>query len=594
MKEKKRVLAILDNLIPSNIISIIKPMLKLQEQGEITFHVCSTKKYKEKDIIGCDVVILCRDINVADLEIIRLVKKHKKLLVYDIDDNFFLLSIKTPLGRYHRYPIHLYTLTKMLEQADVVRVYSRPMEKIARMYTENVEYLKSYFDFTLLDGLKQKREEKIKIVYATSRRGNDELSEVYLGALARILDEYGELVEFDCFGMVPAELEKYKNVKKKKYKKNYNRYVQYFFKEGFEIGLAPLLDDEFHNSKTNNKFREYGAMRTCGVYSNAAIYRECVENEVNGILVENTEESWYQALKQLIENPELRERIKENAVQDVREKYCLSNTIEDWKRILQTEGWEKKELNYISKLKVVVLFESQDFSSLTIRWNNAYLVLGSCEADYDFILKSDISLKRLKKYDLALYFTTGKKKENGFIERLSSYVPSVIVDSIYLREDRFRKDSIVYVTPFCEEEDSDVVRIQDENLYNGEMDFMYLAYLKMLENPSEDFGGICRYIEQSEKTRLKYAEHYYSVDAAAVRWMELLEKYHGTKEKPFWLVRILRKLLKKSKHIGNKLIYYPKRICKPVGTFVEKVKNSVGYRFSTWSNMIKINIKKKY
>jgi hypothetical protein len=102
---------------------------------------------------------------------------------------------------------------------------------------------------------------------------------------------------------------------------DYDRFLRRFSQAQFDIGLAPMKDDLFHRSKTNNKFREYGACGIAGVYSDVEVYSGCVQNETTGLLVANDSEAWYRAIAHLIEDPELRQRLKDQSRDYVRLHY---------------------------------------------------------------------------------------------------------------------------------------------------------------------------------------------------------------------------------------------------------------------------------
>ena len=95
------------------------------------------------------------------------------------------------------------------------------------------------------------------------------------------------------------------------------------YRQGYDIGLAPLKNDIFHNSKTNNKFREYGACGIAGIYSNSDVYANCVENGVTGILVSNEEGEWYKAIFQMIDDVKLRRAIQRQARITIEKDYSL-------------------------------------------------------------------------------------------------------------------------------------------------------------------------------------------------------------------------------------------------------------------------------
>ena len=103
----------------------------------------------------------------------------------------------------------------------------------------------------------------------------------------------------------------------------------------WDIGLAPLELTLLHDCKTNNKFREYGACGIPGIYTSSPAYKEWVVDHENGLLVAQTRDGWYDALVELIDRPELRERIKENAESKARESFSVEACADQWhKQIL--------------------------------------------------------------------------------------------------------------------------------------------------------------------------------------------------------------------------------------------------------------------
>src|SRR5208282_2814412 len=126
----------------------------------------------------------------------------------------------------------------------------------------------------------------IKIVYATSRT-QDPLCAMFLPALARILSRYAGRVEAHFWGCRPPQFKSLPNVRHHGLICQYDRYLRRFSRAGYDIGLAPLPDDVFYRSKTNNKFREYGASGIAGIYSHNDVYSQCVQEGVSGLLVAN-------------------------------------------------------------------------------------------------------------------------------------------------------------------------------------------------------------------------------------------------------------------------------------------------------------------
>ena len=209
-------------------------------------------------------------------------------------------------------------LTEYLSTASLVRVYSQPLLARAKLLNSQVEMVASAVDLRQVQQRQKPPGGPAKLVYATSRL-DDSLGRIFLPALRRLMEEEGGRIEAHFWGpRPPAELP---GVRHHALVHDYDRFLRCFSAAGFDIGLAPLADDLFHRSKTNTKFREYGACSIAGVYSDVDVYAHCVRHGETGLLVANDAEAWYQALRQLVGDAHLRQEIGQRARAEVEEHY---------------------------------------------------------------------------------------------------------------------------------------------------------------------------------------------------------------------------------------------------------------------------------
>ena len=95
-----------------------------------------------------------------------------------------------------------------------------------------------------------------------------------------------------------------------------------------DIGLAPLLPTEFNKCKSNIKWMEYAIAEVAGVYS-PTVYRHQGFEPSLGLIAE-TEEQWYRCIKNLIDHPEMRKGIVDNAYRMVVRKHNLAKEVYRW------------------------------------------------------------------------------------------------------------------------------------------------------------------------------------------------------------------------------------------------------------------------
>ncbi|GAB4293282.1 MAG: hypothetical protein Kow0090_07570 [Myxococcota bacterium] len=330
MPKSPRILAVVPALIPSVWICIIKPLSKLHLAGKISFSITLEKFATRFELKKADLVLFCRNAEPRYIKPLETAMAMGKPIIYDIDDNFFDIPAEWELGKYYREPERVRAFERYLSAADLVRVYSNPMLGRAKRLNDSVEKIFAPIDLSLVAAKKKKSNGgKIKIVYATSRM-NDACSAIFAPALKRFLQDFGDKVEFTLWGFEQKNFPTHPAIRRLDIIRDYDAFLRAFSAEGFDIGLAPLFDDIFHRSKTNNKFREYGACGVSGVYSNVDVYSDCVKEGETGLLVENTEEAWSGALVKLAKDGELREKIARNAKAFVENNYSQERYEEKW------------------------------------------------------------------------------------------------------------------------------------------------------------------------------------------------------------------------------------------------------------------------
>ena len=100
-----------------------------------------------------------------------------------------------------------------------------------------------------------------------------------------------------------------------------------------DIGLAPLVDNEFNSGKSNIKYYEYAGVGTVTLASKVAPYNE----EVN-YLSKNTYKDWYKKLEKLIVDEQFRKDLLKKQQDWVWGTHDVSITALDWEKAAQLPG----------------------------------------------------------------------------------------------------------------------------------------------------------------------------------------------------------------------------------------------------------------
>ncbi|EGX6952698.1 glycosyltransferase family 1 protein [Aeromonas hydrophila] len=93
----------------------------------------------------------------------------------------------------------------------------------------------------------------------------------------------------------------------------WQNYLDYTKTHRLDIGLAPLLDSDFNLARGPVKFYDFVRMGAVGVYSNCAPYSDIIEQNVNGVLLENDPQKWIKTLALLVNIEQKRRKLARNA-----------------------------------------------------------------------------------------------------------------------------------------------------------------------------------------------------------------------------------------------------------------------------------------
>ena len=325
------VLAILPGWIPSCLLTVVKPLNKLGARGLVTFEaVLESEAIPDEAFHSRDIIVFCRNGEPFFKRHLDKAVRLGKIIIYELDDNFWELPADCELGGYYKSPEVIGQLETYIAYADLVRVYSPPLlEKCLRM-NRNVKIAKAGVDFNVISKSKKNDKDRVGIVYATGRGREDKSFELCGQALRKVLAKHNGRVEMVFWGATPEGFSGIEGVREYGFMADYDAFLRKFSEEGFDIGLAPLENSRFAESKSNNKFREYGACQIAGIYSNVSTYSTSVTHGVTGLLVEQSSDAWFEAMENLVTDEGLRNEIKEKAYRYVFDNYRFELIEDEW------------------------------------------------------------------------------------------------------------------------------------------------------------------------------------------------------------------------------------------------------------------------
>jgi glycosyltransferase involved in cell wall biosynthesis len=260
-------------------------------------------------------------------------------LVVELDDDLWAMPPNHPERR--RYRRLLPALEILLGNADVVTVPTEELAKTLARRTARVEVIPNVLDERpWFSPIGRQRDiavnSPLRILLMGTRTHAEDL-EIIAPAARRLLREFCDRVRFEVIGCVPhgQRSDWFRQLRIPTACSEYPAFVRWLRRRArWQIGLAPLRDCPFNAAKSAIKYLDYSALVLAGVYSDVPAYSSTVRQLETGILTGNNADSWFDAIRTLVLNEELRHALAAAASEDVRCRHTLRNTTDRWLAVL--------------------------------------------------------------------------------------------------------------------------------------------------------------------------------------------------------------------------------------------------------------------
>lgn len=305
------VLCIYENII-ATVAGTEKFFRELSEYDErISVKSVSVSKIKKGDIEWCDVLYMVRPNNAVFARIARVAHKCGVIVAFFLDDDLSMLPNGSPNMPWRKKGLSLSAKTSDMIVSSSPYICKRYGDRFGVSRRVAVDTAVPKKDVKKhIDG----KNDCIKIVYAAGLGHKTLFDKFIRPVLSELSDRYKDKASLTFMGVHP-------DINPDDYKMNISfippmsleEYRKTIASENFDIGLAPLVTDEFTKCKYFNKFIEYAMFGIVGLYSNTEPYTFVIKDKENGLLVGEKPEDWLETIGYAIEHEDVIRKCREGA-----------------------------------------------------------------------------------------------------------------------------------------------------------------------------------------------------------------------------------------------------------------------------------------
>ena len=284
-------------------------------------------------------------------------EKGRKKFILDYDDNIFAVSPYNPSYEKHGYRevdfvlpdgqliqvrdgkdgfnieenkkrLQLFRLC--MSQADLVTTPSAVLSGVFKSLNKNVKVIKNFLDFRIWKPLNLIKDEWVRIGWQGGWSHYPDFAEIQ-PVLEEVMAKHPNtrlvIMGTDFPGLMKnlprdrIDLEMWTGME---------TYPWKFKTLNIDIGLAPIVNNEFNTCKSEIKWEEYSSLGIPSCASDIPPYNLAIRDGKTGFLCSNTQE-WVDRLSELISNIDLRRKMGQDALTYVREHYDIEKGVEQYR-----------------------------------------------------------------------------------------------------------------------------------------------------------------------------------------------------------------------------------------------------------------------
>jgi glycosyltransferase involved in cell wall biosynthesis len=297
----------------------LRPTIPLLEQAGvrcIVEEVAGSRYFwriarRRHQLTACDLLVLAKFRLALGED--HLIRQWARRIVFDFDDAIYFRRPRAPGRPADRSAVRRLKFVRTCRAADLVIACNQTLAEAAAPGARQLEIVPTPVDASPYDGANRSSLSGRVLVWIGMKE-NVAYLDIIRPVLARLSHEYPDLrlrvisSQFPSWDDVPVE------------RVPWSEATEAQQIGTADIGLMPLTDDVWERGKCAFKLLQYMAAGLPSVASDVGTNRSVVQHGVNGFLAESPEQ-WYDCLKRLLDDDEMRRQVGEEARAMVLERY---------------------------------------------------------------------------------------------------------------------------------------------------------------------------------------------------------------------------------------------------------------------------------